>query len=122
MDKHYMFCYHKPLSSRVAQALWLKEHMQWGAVLEVLRELRFLWPSFSPCSCPWGWIFLAILVTFGIGCCCGALLATCAWSHSCRRGLKLLGSLLLASCAPAEAVGQELALRRRLGQYRDPSA
>ena len=117
-----MTCYHKPLSMRVAQALWLKERMQWGAFLEVLRELRFLWPSVSPCTCPWGWILLAIVVTFGFGCCCGALVAICAWSHSCRRGLRILGSLLLSSWVPAEVVGQEVTLRRRLSQYRDTSA
>ena len=122
MDKHYMFCYHKPLSSRVAQALWLKERMPWSVFAEILRELRFLWPLHAPCSCPWGWILLAIVLAFLGGCCLRACLAICAWSPSCRRGLRLFGSLVVSGWLTPEGAAQELAIRRRLGQYRDTSA
>lgn len=92
----------------------------WAApfFLEGLRELRF-WASANS-STPWGFIVLALLVSFGCGCCCGALLAVLALSRGCRHLVLQLLSLVLEVASPVgtEADHQLVGLRRRFHQYR----
>ena len=99
------------------QAFWF----MWAApiFLESLRELRF-WASSSSSSIPWGFIILALLVSFGCGCCCGAALAIVSLSRGCRNLLlQLLGLIVeLGSAGGPVAEHQLVGLRRRFNQYR----
>lgn len=91
--------------------------MHWAAVVD-LRELKFWVPTSTSCSCPWGWLLLAIVLAFTLGCCCGGCLASCFISPACRRGVRLASSLLLNLWVEPELHDQGLQLRRRFSQYR----
>ncbi len=93
----------------------------WAApfFLEGLRELRY-WANSGSGSIPWGFVILALLVSFCCGCCCGVGLAVVALSRGCRNLLLQLLGLILEVASPAGPVleHQIVGLRRRFHQYR----
>ncbi len=99
------------------QAFWF----MWAApfLLESLREVR-LWANSGSCAIPWGFILLAVVLSFACGCCCGASCAVLALSRGCRSlVLQLLALVVdLASPAGPAAEHQLVRLRRRFTEYR----
>lgn len=79
--------------------------------LDVARELRWF---FSPSpACPWGGIAFGVLLVFIFGCICGATLATCFFSATCRTGLLLVARLISQQLGPSTAISA----RDRLAEY-----
>ncbi len=93
----------------------------WAApfLLESLREVR-LWANSGSGAIPWGFILLAVVLSFACGCCCGATCAVVALSRGCRALLIQLLALVVDLASPTGAVAdnQLVGLRRRFSQYR----
>lgn len=97
--------------------------MHFGIVLEVLRELRWIWPAPSACG---GFgaasVALVAIVFCWIGCLIGACGALLLVSSQCRKGIGWLAAGCASLLVQPEPLQASAALRRRLGQYRLDSA
>lgn len=93
----------------------------WAApfLLESLREVR-LWANSGSCAIPWGFILLAVVLSFACGCCLGVSCAVVALSRSCRSLLLQLLGLVVDIASPTVTGGdhQLVDIRRRFSQYR----
>lgn len=85
--------------------------------LDSLRELR-LWLSPSA-SIPWGFLLLALVFTFFLGCCCGICIGLAAASRVCRNLLLQIVALVCEHLLPATGpVRGAASIKRRLLEYR----
>ena len=89
-------------------------------VVESLRELR-LWFSPGASHIPWGFVILALCITFICGCCCGLGLGLLLLSRACRSILLQSASVVIEQLWPSTVPVLERhsgLARRRLGEYR----
>ena len=116
----YMSSYLREMvKAGVASSFWIKFMSVWR-VVDVLREVRYLWGSTSDCTglgvstC----LLLVVLAWIG-GLLLGIALTTCFLSPLCRRALVFSLQAVLGALGPVPAVVQRADLvRDRLAAYR----
>ena len=130
--QHIVYANH-PLSRLISH--WSKPLLaqtrmwSWPHALEFARELRFFFGgtggSSSDCSCSLSFLGFTAVVCVAIGFWLGCAISACVLSPKCRRFTTELVHLGLQVFfghqrpdPPAAQPAQELALRRRLQQYR----
>lgn len=92
----------------------------WAYLLELTRELRWVWPTTSSCSgLSLSFVLLSTLLACLVGCCLGAVLVLLAVSTTFRRCLQQVVLSVCTPAAPLVTVPAAPGLRRRLAEYRD---